>query len=81
MVKNIDYDPMSKKVLALDFQALVAGEVVSATVPVHFLNEEIVQGVFEPELPRSITKQTRLIFWNRLRSTWLNCLQVQRICM
>ena len=43
-------DPMSKKVLALDFQALVAGEVVSATVPVHFLNEEIVQGVFEPEL-------------------------------
>ena len=46
----IDYDPMSKKVLALDFQALVAGEVVSATVPVHFLNEEIVQGVFEPEL-------------------------------
>ena len=50
MVKNIDYDPMLKKVLALDFQALVAGEVVSATVPVHFLNEEIVQGVFEPEL-------------------------------
>lgn len=41
---------MSKKVLALDFQALVACEVVSATVPVHFLNEEIVQGVFEPEL-------------------------------
>ena len=31
-------------------KALVAGEVVSATVPVHFLNEEIVQGVFEPEL-------------------------------
>ena len=23
---------------------------ISATVPVHFLNEEIVQGVFEPEL-------------------------------
>ena len=41
---------MLKKVLALDFQALVAGEVVSATVPVHFLNEEIVHGVFEPEL-------------------------------
>ena len=41
---------MVKNILALDFQALVAGEVVSATVPVHFLNEEIVQGVFEPEL-------------------------------
>ena len=50
IVKNIDYDAMKRQVMALDFQALVAGEVVSATVPVHFLNEEIVQGVFEPEL-------------------------------
>ena len=31
LVKNIDYDPLSKKILALDFQALVAGEVVAAT--------------------------------------------------
>ena len=50
LVKNIDYNPIEKQLMALDFQALVAGEVVSATVPVHFLNEEIVQGVFEPEL-------------------------------
>ncbi len=50
LVKNIDYDPLSKKILALDFQALVAGEVVTATVPVTFLNEEVVQGVFEPEI-------------------------------
>ena len=50
LVKNIDYDPLSKKILALDFQALVAGEVVSATVPVTFVNEEVVQGVFEPEI-------------------------------
>ena len=50
LVKNIDYDPLSKKILALDFQALVAGEVVAATVPVTFLNEEVVQGVFEPEI-------------------------------
>ena len=49
LVKNIDYDPLSKKILALDFQALVAGEVVAATVPVTFVNEEVVQGVFEPE--------------------------------
>ena len=34
----------------LDFQALVAGEVVAATVPVTFVNEEVVQGVFEPEI-------------------------------
>ena len=50
LVKNIDYDPLSKKILALDFQALVAGEVVAATVPVTFVNEEDVQGVFEPEI-------------------------------
>lgn len=49
LVKNIDYDPLSKKLLALDFQALVAGEVVAATVPVTFIHEEIIQGVFEPE--------------------------------
>ena len=36
MVKNIDYDPMSKKVLALDFQALVAGEVVSELSEIHY---------------------------------------------
>ena len=50
LVKNIDYDPLSKKILALDFQALVAGEVVASTVPVTFVNEEVVQGVFEPEI-------------------------------
>lgn len=50
LVKNIDYDPLSKKILALDFQALVAGEVVAATVPITFVNEEVVQGVFEPEI-------------------------------
>lgn len=33
LVKNIDFDPLTKKYMALDFQALVAGEIVSATVP------------------------------------------------
>ena len=30
LVKNIDFDPLTKKYMALDFQALVAGEIVSA---------------------------------------------------
>ena len=34
LVKNIDFDPLTKKYMALDFQALVAGEIVSATVPI-----------------------------------------------
>ena len=49
LVKNIDYDPLSKKILALDFQALVAGEVVAATVPyyicAHFSTLQYVQSV------------------------------------
>lgn len=33
IVKNIDYDAMKRQVMALDFQALVAGEAISTTVP------------------------------------------------
>ena len=50
MVKNIDYDPMSKKVLALDFQALVAGEKVSTTVAVKLEHTDMVQGIVEQEM-------------------------------
>ena len=50
LVKNIDYNPIEKQLMALDFQALVAGEVVSATVPIAYLNEDKVQGIFEAEL-------------------------------
>ena len=38
LVKNIDFDPLTKKYMALDFQALVA------------VNEDKVQGIFEAEL-------------------------------
>ena len=47
LVKNIDFDPLTKKYMALDFQALVAGEVVSSTVPILYLNEDKVKGIFE----------------------------------
>ena len=50
MVKNIDYDPMSKKVLALDFQALVAGEKVSTTVTIKLEHTDMVQGIVEQEM-------------------------------
>ncbi|MFQ8912017.1 MAG: 50S ribosomal protein L25 [Waltera sp.] len=50
LVKNIDFDPLTKKYMALDFQALVAGEIVSATVPIVYVNEDKVQGIFEAEL-------------------------------
>ena len=70
LVKNIDYDPLSKKILALDFQALVAGEVVAATVPVTFVNEEVVQGVFEPEITEIHYKADPAHLLTRLKLIW-----------
>lgn len=50
IVKNIDYDAMKRQVMALDFQALVAGEKISTTVPVKLENESAVQGFVDQEL-------------------------------
>lgn len=50
IVKNIDYDAMKRQVMALDFQALVAGEAISTTVPVKLKNEGAVQGFVDQEL-------------------------------
>lgn len=50
IVKNIDYDAMKRQVMALDFQALVAGEAISTTVPVKLENEGAVQGFVVQEL-------------------------------
>ena len=50
IVKNIDYDAMKRQVMALDFQALVAGEAISTTVPVKLENVGAVQGFVDQEL-------------------------------
>ena len=50
IVKNIDYDAMKRQVMALDFQALVAGEAISTTVPVKLENEGAVHGFVDQEL-------------------------------
>ena len=50
IVKNIDYDAMKRQVMDLDFQALVAGEAISTTVPVKLENEGAVQGFVDQEL-------------------------------
>lgn len=50
IVKNIDYDAIKRQVMALDFQALVAGEAISTTVPVKLENEGAVQGFVDQEL-------------------------------
>ena len=50
LVKNIDYDPMKKQIMALDFQALVAGEPVATSVQVILENEDAAQGIVEQTL-------------------------------
>ena len=50
LVKNIDYDPMKKQIMALDFQALVAGESVATSVQVILENEDAAQGIVEQPL-------------------------------
>lgn len=50
LVKNIDYDPMKKQIMALDFQALVAGESVATSVQVILENEDAAQGIVEQTL-------------------------------
>ena len=50
LVKNIDYNPIEKQLMALDFQALVAGEKVSTTVAVKLEHIELVQGIVEQEM-------------------------------
>lgn len=39
ILKNIDFDPIKKQVIALDFQALVSGETISTTVQINLINE------------------------------------------
>ena len=50
LVKNIDYGPMKKQIMALDFQALVAGETVATSVQVILENEDAAQGIVEQTL-------------------------------
>lgn len=50
LVKNIDYNPIGKQLMALDFQALVAGEKVSTTVAVKLEHTDMVQGIVEQEM-------------------------------
>ena len=50
LVKNIDYDPMKIQIMALDFQALVAGETVATSVQVILENEDAAQGIVEQTL-------------------------------
>lgn len=50
ILKSMDYNPMNKQIMALDFQALVKGEKISTTVPIKLENQDTAQGIVEQEL-------------------------------
>ncbi|MCQ4690372.1 50S ribosomal protein L25/general stress protein Ctc [Clostridium sp. SL.3.18] len=50
VIKNVDYDSMKKQIMALDFQTLVAGESISITAQIRFVNEACVRGFVSQEL-------------------------------
>ena len=80
LVKNIDFDPLTKKYMALDFQALVAGEIVSATVLIVYVKTRY-RVSSKRNCRKYITKQTPHICWIPLRLIWLLCLRQRRPCM
>ena len=48
LLKEIDYDPIKKQVLELDFQALVKGEVVHSVAEIVLHNKDkVVEGILE----------------------------------
>ena len=61
LVKNIDYNPIEKQLMALDFQALVAGEKVSTTVAVKLEHTDMVQGIVEQEM-EEIHMRKKILF-------------------
>ena len=61
LVKNIDYNPIEKQLMALDFQALVAGEKVSTTVAVKLEHTDLVQGIRPPFLTPSSSTSTAIL--------------------
>ena len=51
LVKEVDYDSMGSKVLEIDFQALVSGEMVHSVAEVVLLNhEKVVDGILQQKL-------------------------------
>ena len=73
LVKNIDYNPIEKQLMALDFQALVAGEKVSTTVAVKLEHTDMVS--LSRKWKRSTTKQIRPTFLTPSSSTSTAILQ------
>ena len=50
IVKDVDYNPLLKRIMFIDFQLLVAGEKISTTAQVVLLNEELAKGSVDEEI-------------------------------
>ena len=50
IVKDVDYNPLMKRIMFIDFQMLVAGEKISTTAQVVLLHEELAKGSVDEEI-------------------------------
>ncbi len=50
IVKDVDYNPLMKKIMFIDFQMLVAGEKIATTAQVVLVNEELAKGSVDEEI-------------------------------
>ena len=57
IVKDVDYNPLLKRIMFIDFQLLVAGEKISTTAQVVLLNEELAKGSVDEEISEILIQQ------------------------
>ena len=50
LVKEVDYDPIKRQTLEIDFQVLTEGEKVRSVAEIVLVNHELVQGVLEQHM-------------------------------
>ncbi len=66
IVKDVDYNPLMKRIMILIFQMLVAGEKISTTAQVVLLHEELAKGSVDEEISEIHYKADPRILWRRL---------------
>lgn len=65
IVKDVDYNPLMKRIMFIDFQMLVAGEKISTTAQVVLLHEELAKGSVDEEISEIHYKADPAVLWRR----------------
>ena len=57
LVKEVDYDPIKRQTLEIDFQVLTEGEKVHSVAEIVLVNHDKVQGVVEQHMRKFLIRQ------------------------